>query len=344
MIRKNLLLDNKDAVEVSIKEVFMYNKNEYQTINRNHRLMAALSSSSYRMCYENLQRENMTYNKEEKNRIEKILSKNPEFLLIGDENYPSKLYDMPWPPLIIFYDGDLSLLNRPALGIVGSRRATAYGRNVTFELSRSLAKIGAVILSGGARGVDTIAHTAALKESGKTICVLGCGLDIVYPYENEKLFQEIRKEGLILSEYPKGFKPEKWTFPMRNRIIAALSSEIIVTEAARKSGSLHTATYAEELNRIVHSIPHEITSHNGVGNHILIEMGAKILYDRNEFIMEFLENNLRSIEFRINDLGLKEMNLSQSNLLKILGLSEGNEKNITKLTEKIMRVYQGETL
>lgn len=337
-------MDNKDAVEVSFKEVFMYNKNEYKAMNQNHRLMAAVSSSSYKMCYENLQRENMTYNKEEKIRIEKLLSENPEFLLIGDENYPSKLYDMAWPPLIVFYDGDLSLLNRPALGIVGSRRATEYGRSVTFELSRSLAKIGAVILSGGARGVDTMAHTAALKESGKTICVLGCGLDIVYPYENKKLFQEIREEGLILSEYPKGFKSQKWTFPMRNRIISALSCEVIVTEAAQKSGSLHTATFAEELNRIVHSVPHPITSYNGVGNHILIEMGAKILYNKNEFIMEFLVNYPESVKFRIQDLGLKELNLSQVNLLKILDLHQVKEKSITEIAEKIMSVYEDKTV
>lgn len=322
----------------------MYCKNDYEALDRNHRLMAAMSSSSYKMCYENLQRQNATYNKEAKVRMEKLQGKNPDFLLIGDENYPIKLYDMTWPPLIIFYEGDKSLLDRPGVGMVGSRKATDYGQNITFELARSLAKIGAVIISGGARGVDTKAHAGALKESGKTICVLGCGLDIVYPYENEKLFKEIRDEGLILSEYPRGFSPQKWTFPMRNRIIAALSSEIIVTEAAQKSGSLHTATFAEELNRIIHSVPHPVTSANGVGNHLLIEMGARILYNKNSFIMEFIEKHMESINFRMQDLELKELNLSQSNLLKILGIYGEREKSITEISKRIMNIYEDKTL
>ncbi len=316
----------------------MYTKNDYETMERSQRLWAATSSSSYRTCNENLSNKESAYIKEEMRRSEEVLSRNPHYLLIGEKDYPEQLYDMAWPPLILYYSGDTALVKRSCVSIVGSRKCTSYGGQVTNDLASSLAKLGVVIVSGGARGVDTWAHRAALKEAGKTICVLGCGLDVVYPYENQVLFHKIAEEGLLLSEYPQGFKPQKWTFPMRNRIIAALSEEIIVTEAAKKSGSLHTATFGEELNRVVHSVPHAITSFNGLGNHLLIEMGSKILYDKMSFILEYVENHPKVIKDRIKDLNLFNINLTDQDLAKIMGFSDSNKESLDFILERIRKI------
>ncbi len=312
----------------------MYTQKDYEAMERGHRLLSATSSSSYKTCYENLSRYERLYLDEEKRRSENLLRDNPYYLLIGDEDYPHQLYDMAWPPLVLYYRGDVSLLKRPCISMVGSRKCTTYGANVTRELASSLGKLGVVIVSGGASGIDTIAHTASLNESGKTICVLGCGIDVVYPYENQKLFAKISGEGLLLTEYPQGFKPQKWTFPMRNRIIAALSDEIIVTEAAEKSGSLHTATFGEELNRRIYSIPHPITSYNGMGNHLLIEMGANILFDPQRFILDYLKNHPEVVSLRIQDLKLNELRLTLQDMIKIMGLNGINEKTMRELLKE----------
>ena len=313
----------------------MFKQKEYGAMERKHRLLAATGSFSTKAGFSHLAHPEWPYQREEMKKSERLLKDNPNFLLIGDPDYPEGLYDITWPPLILYYKGDATLLKRAGVGIVGSRKCTAYGQKVTREFASALAKIGAVIVSGGARGVDTVAHEACLKESGKTICVLGSGIDISYPCENQGLFQQIGQQGLMVTEYPKGFKPERWTFPMRNRIIAALSQEIIVTEAAEKSGSLITATFGEELNRRIYAIPHDITSYNGVGNHHLIEMGARILFDRPQFILEYMENHPASIVQRIKDLALQDLHPSLRDLMKIFGLQGENEKNILQIVKKI---------
>lgn len=293
----------------------------YEAIHREIRLMAAFHSCDYRKCHEAMVTKRVTYHAEEKRRIAKSIKENRSYVLIGDAQYPEKLYDMQWPPLVLFYEGDLSLLKRPSAGIVGARYCSGYGRKVTVDLATALAKTGFVIISGGARGVDTAAHKAALEENGKTVCVLGCGLDISYPGENSSLFSRIRKEGLLLTEYPRGFGPRKWTFPMRNRIIAALSDDIIVTEAAEKSGSLHTASYGEELNRPVHAIPHEVYSRGGSGTNLLIEMGACIIIRKENLLYDLLSRKPESLHHRIEDLELRKLSPGMEDLEKIFCLS-----------------------
>jgi len=160
---------------------------------------------------------------------------------VGDSEYPEQLYRMESPPMVLYYRGDLSLLYRPCIAIVGSRDCSEYGRFAARATSSAVSRLGACVVSGGARGVDSEAHLAALYNEGKTACILGCGVDVAYPSENRRLFSLIAENGVLLSEYPPGFKPKKWTFPMRNRIIAALASAVVVAEAREKSGSLHTA-------------------------------------------------------------------------------------------------------
>jgi len=295
-------------------------KEKYERIHRQIRIMAALHSHDYKKCAHAMLEKQLSYTPDEIRKITRALKENRSYVLIGDENYPIKLYDLEWPPLVLFYEGDLELVNRPSIGIVGARNCSVYGRKITMELAASLAKIGFAVISGGARGVDTAAHTATLGENGKTVCVLGCGLDISYPGENAEMFSLIKKEGLVITQYPKGFGPKKWTFPMRNRIIAALSDEIIVTEAAEKSGSLHTASYGDELNRIVHSIPHEIYSGNGSGSNLLIEMGAHILYKKENLLSDLLTKRPDVLLQRIRDLNLLELNPSMDDLEKIFSL------------------------
>jgi len=298
------------------------NREFYEGIKREVRLKAAFSPVDYRTKHEWMTRERNDYQSEELRRIKALIAVNPNYLLIGEENYPNKLYDMDWPPLVLFYEGDLSLLERPSIGIVGSRNHSLYGEKVTKELALSIAKIGGVIVSGGARGVDAIAHSSALLENGKTICVLGNGLDISYPKENTFLFKEIKMQGLLLSEYPMGYGPKKWTFPMRNKIIAALSDFIIVTEAAEKSGSLHTASYGEEINRRIYSVPSPIFSITGKGTNALIEMGARILYRKENLLEDILEAFPLAVYHRILDLGLLSVPLEMAALLKLIPITK----------------------
>lgn len=298
------------------------NREFYEAIKREVRLKAAFSPRDYNMRHEWMAKGRADYPSDDIRRIKSLMAENPNYLLIGEENYPKKLYDMNWPPLVLFYEGNLSLLGRPAVGIVGSRNNSLYGERVTKELSLSIAKIGGVIVSGGARGVDAIAHGQALLENGKTICVLGNGLDISYPKENESLFKKIKVQGLLLSEYPKGYGPKKWTFPMRNKIIAALSDIIIVTEAAEKSGSLHTASYGEEINRRLYSVPSPIFSITGKGTNALIEMGARILYRKENLMEDILDSFPLVLYHRISDLGLVAIPLEMAALLKLFPMNK----------------------
>jgi DNA processing protein len=317
----------------------MFIKEKYENIHRQIRLMAALHSYDYKKCNLAMSEKQLSYSPDEKRRIMRALKENRKYVLIGDENYPAKLYDMEWPPLVLFYEGDLGLLNRPSIGIVGSRNCSVYGRKITMDLAGSLSKIGFVIISGGARGIDTAAHRTALGENGKTVCVLGCGLDISYPGENEEMFSVIKKEGLVITQYPKGFGPRKWTFPMRNRIIAALSDEIIVTEAAEKSGSLHTASYGEELNRPVHSIPHDVYSVNGSGTNLLIEMGAQIMYKKENLLSDLLTKKPDVLLQRIRDLNLLELNPSLDDLEKIFCLGQVQDSYWKKKLESDLKIF-----
>lgn len=318
-------------------------KEKYENIHRRIRLMAALHSCDYIKCTHAMLENQVNYTPDEIRRITRTIKENRSYVLIGDEDYPIKLYDLEWPPLVLFYEGNLDLANRPSIGIVGARNCSGYGRKITMDLASSLAKIGLTVISGGARGIDAAAHRATLGENGKTVCVLGCGLDISYPSENAELFSLIKKEGLVISQYPNGFGPKKWTFPLRNRIIAALSDEIIVTEAAEKSGSLHTAAYGEELNRPVHSIPHEIYSGNGSGTNLLIEMGARILYKKENLLSDLLTRKPDVLLHRIRDLKLLELNPSMDDLEKIFCL--GLVKDLywkEKLERDLKNIYNFE--
>lgn len=191
-----------------------------------------------------------------------------------DDAYPEKLRQIYQPPLILFARGDLSLLKQKIVTIVGSRLATTYSQQVINGLMPDLVANGQVIASGLAKGVDGMAHRAALKFHGKTIAVVGNGLNHFYPMQNHYLQDEIVQKGLLISEYLPDTPPRPFRFPQRNRILAGLSKSVIVTEAKEKSGSLITANLALQENRDVYAVPGPITSELSKGPNKLIEAGA----------------------------------------------------------------------
>ncbi len=192
------------------------------------------------------------------------------------------------PPFLLYLKGEVKKKDIDALAIVGTRRATTYGKLITRRLARALARKGVTIVSGLARGIDTAAHQGALEVGGRTIAVLGSGIDIIYPGENKKLAEEIAKRGAVVSEYSLGTQPNALHFPQRNRIISGLSKGVLVIEAPLKSGALITADFALEQGREVFAVPGNITSPNSQGTNRLIKEGAKLV-ECAEDILEELE-------------------------------------------------------
>lgn len=203
-----------------------------------------------------------------------------------DAGYPRMLREIVDAPPVLHFRGDLTILSRPMLAVVGSRRASPYAVNAAVHVARSLAEMGFTIVSGLAVGVDTAAHEAALEAGGKTVAVLGNGIDLVYPRSNARLFRRIATEGLILTEFPPGAPPLKAHFPIRNRIISGLSHGVVIVEAGPRSGSLITARMALEQNREVFCIPGSIFSAGSEGPHRLVQTGAKLVHDVHDILDE----------------------------------------------------------
>ena len=213
-----------------------------------------------------------------------------------DPTYPTRLKMIPDPPPLLYITGALTERDELAVAIVGARRATAAGRVMTEELSHDLAALGVTVVSGLARGVDAAAHRGALAAQGRTIAVLGCGIDQTYPPEHERLRRQIEERGAILSEVPVGAPPHSHHFPRRNRIISGLSMGVIVTEAAINSGSLITARLAAEQGREVFAVPGFVKEDTSRGTNALIKDGAALIeraQDVIDAIMPQLEPALR---------------------------------------------------
>ena len=201
-------------------------------------------------------------------------------------DYPQLLREIPDPPPLLYMAGHLDPSARH-IALVGSRNATGYGLGITRQLARDLAAAGVTVASGMARGIDTAAHWGALEGGGRTVAVLGCGLGILYPPENRKLWQAIAARGAVVSELPINATPEAHHFPARNRIISGLSLGTVVVEAARKSGSLITARLANEQGREVFAVPGSVQSYKSAGTHRLIQQGAKLVASAADILEEF---------------------------------------------------------
>lgn len=204
-------------------------------------------------------------------------------------DYPRPLRDIPASPPVLFIQGQLSEADAWAIAVVGTRRVTTYGRQVARDLTRGLVQSGITIVSGLARGIDAMAHKTALEMGGRTIAVLGSGLDCIYPAEHRPVVQQIveRGQGAVISEYALGVQPEAKNFPPRNRIISGLSLGVVVIEAGEQSGALITTSFALAQNREIFAVPGNINSPNSAGTNRLIQQGAKLV-TRVEDILEEL--------------------------------------------------------
>ena len=230
---------------------------------------------------------------------------NVKLLPFWDDEYPEVLKEIYDPPVAIFYRGKKEILGLTGIAVVGTRNPTAYGLEVAEQISRDLARLGYSIISGAARGVDTVAHRTAMMVGGNTVAVLGNGLDRAYPSENKGMQDELAMRGLLVSEFLMGTKPDAVNFPRRNRIISGLSRGVVVVEAAEKSGSLITAYIALDQNREVFAVPGSIFNPQSVGTNRLIRQGARLVGDVEDIVNEIGERYRLGIS-----LGQTELEIS----------------------------------
>ncbi|MBI3953748.1 MAG: DNA-protecting protein DprA [Chloroflexi bacterium] len=223
--------------------------------------------------------------------LEQVQARGVRALRWKDAAYPALLREIYDLPPVLYVLGTLTDAHRWAVAVVGTRRATAYGREAAERLAGDLARQGITIVSGLARGIDTAAHRAALQAGGQTIAVFGCGLDVIYPRENTTLAREIAEQGALVSEYPLGVQPKPENFPRRNRIMSGLSLGVLVVEADESSGALITAGLAAEQGRDVFAVPGNVFSPTSRGTHRLIQDGAKLVQSAQD-ILEELNLNL----------------------------------------------------
>lgn len=226
------------------------------------------------------------------NHLKYMQANNIDIIAICDKEYPYYLREIYSPPICLYIKGDKSILNGINIGIVGCRDCTKYGIEVAKDFAYNLAKKNLNIVSGLAKGIDAYAHGGAVLAKGKTIAVLGNGLDTIYPEENRNLANKIiNLGGAIISEYPLGTKPEKANFPARNRIISGMSKGIIVVEAKKKSGTIITVDFALEQGRDVFVVPGNINSPNSEGTNELIKQGARLVTSFEDVLEELWKKN-----------------------------------------------------
>ncbi|GAB4527307.1 MAG: DNA-processing protein DprA [Pleurocapsa sp.] len=216
------------------------------------------------------------------------LSQNPLFWTPQDPEYPRLLQEIPSPPALLYYRGQVQLKENqgitPLVGIVGTRNPTEYGKRWTKKITTALVKHGFGIVSGMAAGIDAVAHQSCLAAGGRTIAVLGTGVDTVYPYSNRQLYQQIEHQGLIVSEYPAKSKPEKGNFPARNRIIAGLCRAVLIMEAPERSGALITARFANDFCRDVYVLPGSLDNVQAIGCLRLLNNGAQVILSEEDLL------------------------------------------------------------
>ncbi len=235
-----------------------------------------------------------------------MMNAGAQLLTMQDRHYPQRLREIFDPPLILFALGNLELLRSPSIAVVGTRRPSPYGMAATERLTADLARAGLTIVSGMARGIDTAAHKAALAEAGDTIAVFGCGVDILYPADNRKLYSDIAKKGLLLSEFPMGAPAFPQNFPIRNRIVSGISLGVLIIEGAQHSGSSITAKLAMDQGRDVFAVPGNITSKMSWGPNLLIKQGAKLVQEWSDITNELPAAVRRELVARAQQKVLEE--------------------------------------
>ena len=255
--------------------------------------------------------------------------------LVGysDASYPARLRTIADPPPLLYVKGELYSVDDKAVAIVGSRSASDYGRRVARDLARGLAGAGFTVVSGMARGIDGMAHETALNSGGRTIAVLGSGVERAYPPEHDKLYQRISTNGAVVSELPIGTRPLAFNFPARNRLISGLSLGVVVVEATEKSGSLITASLAVDQGREVFAVPGEVGSSRSRGTHRLIRQGAKLVETIDD-ILEEIAPQLLTHGGTANTAPLALPQSASAEARKIFALLEAGSRQIDEVIER----------
>lgn len=261
--------------------------------------------------------------------VERMAELGVRMVLREDPDYPENLRNICQPPGILYVRGNLAKLNSVAVALVGTRKASQYGKACAEFLAEELARAGVAVVSGLARGIDSAAHRGALAAVrgdnlpgktglGVTAAVLGCGADVVYPRENAQLIAEIAENGIILTEYPLGTAPSPWNFPFRNRIISGLAQAVVVVEAEEKSGSLITADFALEQGREVLAVPGSIFNKTSLGPHKLIRQGARIVGSAGDILEELGLGTLFPKQLRPSEQPKPELNGEEAQVIASL--------------------------
>ena len=248
-----------------------------------------------------------------------------------DSNYPALLRQIYDPPLVLYVRGTLRPEDAYAIAMVGTRQSTLYGRQTAERLARQLAASGVTVVSGGARGIDSASHEGALQSGGRTIAVLGTGLDIVYPAENVKLYQRIAEQGAVITQFPFGRKGDKQSFPIRNRIVAGMTQGTAVVEANRASGALITANFATEYGRTVYAVPGRVDSPRSAGCHDLIKDGAQLCESAEDVLAEF--SHLQAIEPEEPEIPMPTLSHPEQHVFHVLTHEEMQQDEIIRRSE-----------
>lgn len=263
--------------------------------------------------------------------LKKLHIENAQIMTLFDEDYPEKLKEIPGAPYILYYKGNLRNIDNLSIAVVGSRKATGYGKWAAEKLTRELSQLGVNIISGLAAGIDTVAHKTALANNVKTVGVIGCGINIVYPKSNERLYCEIiEKGGTVITEYPFGMEPMPNNFHDRNRIISGLSDGVLVIEAQEKSGTLITAGHAANQGKEIFSVPGNIDSYFSKGTNSLIRDGAKITTSINDIVEEIMELKIR-VNKKENPVDCTELSEHETIILNCL---QSGSKSIYEISEE----------
>ncbi|REJ75351.1 MAG: DNA-protecting protein DprA [Acidobacteria bacterium] len=280
------------------------------------------------------------FHKKAETEVETVRRIGGDVLILDDGIYPQYLREIHDPPITLYVTGDWrTCLEAPSVAVIGSRRCTTYGRNSAAMLAQDLAERGVCIVSGFARGIDTSAHKGAIRGGGKTIAVMGTGIDDVYPAENRKLADSILESGgAIVSQFPLGTPPLRDNFPYRNRIISGLSLGVLVVEASERSGSLITARLAMEQDRELMAVPGNITSRNSFGTNYLLKSGAKLVQHWQDVVTELPEEIAGTI------LPEGDESTSEGSRSRVPAGLTDNERKVYKLLKPDEHLHKDELL
>lgn len=264
--------------------------------------------------------------------LDELNKRDIELITYFDESYPKPLKNIYSPPLFLYISGNIDTIDNYSISIVGTRRATEYGKKITEKIGMELAEQGITIVSGLARGIDSASHRAALKAGGRTIAVIGSGLDRIYPAENKELSEKISKNGAVISEFPLDTKPDAQNFPRRNRIISGLSLGTLVVESNVNGGAMQTAAHALDQNREVFAIPGNLEVPQSEGTNKLIQEGRAKLVKNAEDILVELDLKLKPVIGKNIPKPKVDLNLFEEKLLEVLN---SEPIQIDKLSAKV---------